>query len=198
IYSITESIDTTTPHGRFVFRTIASAAEWEREMIKERARMGMKGLAMQHKWPNKLPPLGYNRKRDGSLKINKKEADLVIYSFKRYIKLKSMPQLAYELNEKNIMNKRGNKWTAVAIKKILENELYIGKYKIAGIQDYVKEYRIVKDRLFYKAEQIRKRNINKKEKMPIDRKKKKVDMIINKYLTFINEEDEVGNEYFYG
>jgi site-specific DNA recombinase len=196
IYSITELIDTTTSHGRFVFRTIASAAEWEREMIKERARMGMKGLAMQHKWPNRLPPLGYNKKRDGHLIINEKEATLVIYIFKRYIVLKSMPQLAYELNEKNIKNKRGNCWNAVAIKKILENKLYIGKYKIACIEDYVKEYRIMKDRLFYKAEQIRTRQINKKDKMPIDRKQKKVDMIINKYLTFLNEDNELGNEYF--
>jgi site-specific DNA recombinase len=78
IFSVTESIDTTTSHGRFVFRTIASAAEWEREMIKERSRMGMKGLAMQHKWPNRLPPLGYNKKKDGHLTINSKDRDLVI------------------------------------------------------------------------------------------------------------------------
>jgi site-specific DNA recombinase len=194
ICSITESIDTTTSHGRFVFRTIASAAEWEREMIRERARMGMKGLAMQHKWPNRLPPLGYDKKRDGHLIINEKEANLVIYIFRRYIILKSMPQLAYELNEKNIKNKRGNSWSTVSIKKILENELYMGKYKIASIQDYVKEYRIVKNRLFYKAEQIRKRYINKKEKMPEGRKRKKVDMMINKYLSFIKEEFE-GEEF---
>jgi site-specific DNA recombinase len=194
IFSITESIDTTTSNGRFVFRTIASAAEWEREIIKERSRMGMKGLAMQHKWPNRLPPIGYNKKKDGHLMINEKEASLVKNIFKRYIKLKSMPQLAYELNEKNITNKRGNKWNTVAIKKILENQIYIGNYKIAGIEDYVQEYRILKDKIFKKVEKTRKRFIKKKQAMPINRKQKKVDMMINKYLSFIREEDEVEDQ----
>lgn len=39
--SVTESIDTSTPTGRFVFTLIAAMAEFEREMLRERVRAGM-------------------------------------------------------------------------------------------------------------------------------------------------------------
>jgi len=113
--SLTENIDTTTSSGRFVFRTIASAAQWEREMISERTAMGLKALAKQHKWPNKSTPLGYKRDSNGYLKIIKNEAKLVQEIFHKYIKMKSMPQLAFLLNKRGIKTKRGKKWSAAAI-----------------------------------------------------------------------------------
>ena len=48
LHSITEAIDTTTPFGKFNFRNIGSAAEPERDLIKERSRMGMKALAVSY------------------------------------------------------------------------------------------------------------------------------------------------------
>ena len=39
--SITDSIDTTTPAGRFFFHILASLAEMERELIVERTRAGL-------------------------------------------------------------------------------------------------------------------------------------------------------------
>lgn len=39
--SLTDSIDTTTPSGRFFFRVIASLAEMERELTVERTRAGL-------------------------------------------------------------------------------------------------------------------------------------------------------------
>jgi len=38
LYGATDNIDTTTPAGRFVFRTLASAAELKRDLIKERSK----------------------------------------------------------------------------------------------------------------------------------------------------------------
>ncbi|KPN21730.1 recombinase family protein [Arthrobacter sp. Edens01] len=39
--SLTEGIDTTTPSGRLMFNIIASVAEMERELIRERTRAGL-------------------------------------------------------------------------------------------------------------------------------------------------------------
>jgi len=56
LYSVTEQIDTTSATGRFNFRNLASAAEFERDMIKQRTRIGLNGMAQERKWPNNTPP----------------------------------------------------------------------------------------------------------------------------------------------
>jgi DNA invertase Pin-like site-specific DNA recombinase len=40
-HSLTDGIDTTTPHGRFFFHMMASLAPMERELIAERTRAGL-------------------------------------------------------------------------------------------------------------------------------------------------------------
>lgn len=185
LHSITEQIDTTTSAGRFNFRNIASAAEWERDMIKERSRMGMKGLAMQGRWPNRLPPLGYDKDSTGHLTINKEESEVVKLIFKRYIKIKSMPQLAYDLNQQGITTRRGKKWSARVIKYILDNELYIGKYNVAEIEREMEDLRIITNNLFQKAQAVRHRNT--KKPMPKTRKQCIVDKMMNNYINFLEE-----------
>jgi DNA invertase Pin-like site-specific DNA recombinase len=39
--SLTDEIDTTTPHGRFFFHMMASLAQMERELIAERTKAGL-------------------------------------------------------------------------------------------------------------------------------------------------------------
>jgi site-specific DNA recombinase len=115
--SVTEQIDTTTSVGRFNFRSLASASELERDLIRERSKMGMYALARQHKWPNSFPPLGYNKIEDGHLVINEEEPKIVRRIFEKYIEYKSMPEVAFRLNEEGIKTKRGNNWTTPSVKK---------------------------------------------------------------------------------
>jgi len=200
LHSVTEQIDTTTPVGRFNFRNLASAAELERDLIRERARMGMHAMALQHKWPNKKPPLGYNIRTDGKLEVNEEEAKLVRKIFKMYIETKSMPQVAFLLNKHGIKTKDGKEWKASSVKKILENEIYIGRYKVAGVDDYVEEYRIIDNELFEKAREIRlrfKRGEGKKEPMPEERKKGTTDRIFDEYFKFLEEMEEIEGKNVY-
>ncbi|MCJ7697965.1 MAG: recombinase family protein, partial [Thermoplasmata archaeon] len=183
LHSITEQIDTTTSFGRFNFRNIASAAEWERDMITERSRLGMKALAMQHKWPNRLPPLGYNKKKDGHLKINLKETELVRFIFRRYKQTRSMPQIAFELNKKGIKTKRGEKWSTTSIKNIIDNEIYIGNYSVSDVEAVIKEYRIISTRLFKTTQCIKNRYREHGTAMPPERKKATIDRVFNEYLS---------------
>jgi len=191
LYSLTEQIDTTTSFGRFNFRNIASAAEWERDMIKERSRMGMKALALQNKWPNKLPPLGFQKGRNQHLRVDHNEAKLVKYIFKKYIEIKSMPQLAFMLNRKGVKAKRGGRWTAASVKKILCNEIYIGHYNVAGVESYIKEYRIISNNPFNKVQAIRRRHGQNVEPMPKNRKEATVERIFNEYMSYLKEEEQL-------
>jgi site-specific DNA recombinase len=188
ICSVTEYIDTTTPVGRFNFRTLASVAEFERELIGQRARMGLHALAKQHKWPNSHPPLGYNRDSKGKLILNPKEKKLVNYVFDLYLDKKSMPQVAYELNQQNIRTKKKNRWNTRAIRDIITNGLYVGNYSVAGFTDKVEEYKIIEEDLFFKAQETRLRYFRRpRQRMPIDRKKVKVDTVFNKYIDFLDK-----------
>lgn len=158
LHSVTEWIDTTTPVGKFNFRNLASAAELEREVIGERARMGMHALALERKWPNKTPPFGYDKGEDDRLKINDKEARIVIWFFRRYLKTRSMPRVAYELNLKGIKTKRSGKWRTESVKNVLDNRIYLGEYSVAGFADYVEEYKIVGKDLFDRVHRLREVN----------------------------------------
>lgn len=190
LHSVTEYIDTTTAVGRFNFRNLASAAELERDMIKERSRMGMHALAKQHKWPNPYPPTGYNKKEDGRLAVNEEEAELVRRVFLMYIDRRSMPQVAFELNEEGIKTKRGKEWSAWSVKKILDNEIYIGEYSVAGVEEHVEEYRVLEDTLFERVHEVKMRFKNEKKEMPEDRRKKKIDRVFDEYSKFLDEMEE--------
>jgi site-specific DNA recombinase len=81
LYSVTEQIDTTSPTGRFNFRNIASAAEFERDMIRQRTQLGLNELASERKWPNDSPPLGYELDSERKLRVVEEEKQLVVEIF---------------------------------------------------------------------------------------------------------------------
>src|SRR5699024_4635656 len=72
LISLSESIDTSTPHGRMFYTVLSSLAEMEREQIVGRVKMGMTQRAKEGKW-NGGQCLGYNSK-DKKLFVNHSEA----------------------------------------------------------------------------------------------------------------------------
>lgn len=198
LYSITEQLDTTTPSGRFSFRSLANAAELERELIKQRSRMGLKGLAMEHKWPNDHPPLGYEKLGSGKLAIQEEEADFVRRIFDMYIYERSMPEVAKRLNSSGDRTKAGNSWCSRAVSDILRNQLYIGVYSVAGVEEYVEEYHLLKKEIFDTVRKIRHRFQAEKKAdrkpMPADRKALQVDTITDDYVEFLRESATSSND----
>ena len=182
--SVTEYIDTTTSVGRFNLRSIGSVAELERELIGERARLGLHALAKEHKWPNPHPPIGYERSSDGKLVVKEDEAGLVRRIFEMYLKEKSMPQVAFKLTKEGILTKRGRKWNAASVRGVLTDGVYVGIYSVAGVRDYVEEYRILEDSLFIMASETRlryEREEGRRPPMPRDRKKAKIEKMFGKF-----------------
>jgi site-specific DNA recombinase len=182
LHSVTEYIDTTTPVGRFNFRNLASAAELETDLTSKRVKMGMFGLAQDHVWPNDHPPLGYNRLEDGTLEVDDSEAELVERIFRMYLRLESMPDVAYRLNESGIRSKTGAEWSTQSVRKVLKNELYTGKYDVAGFEDYVDDYRIITDELFDEVKETRFRF--QRDPMDKDRKEAIADEIYEQFKDY--------------
>jgi site-specific DNA recombinase len=192
--SVTEFIDTTTPVGRFNFRNLANVAELERELIGERARLGLYALAREGKWPNPHPPLGYDKDEDGCLVINQTEAELVKKIFQLYLNYKSLSHVAYLLNKEGIRTKRGKVWNARAIRDILANKLYIGEYDVAGANIYIGEYRIIDDETFNAVQKLRARFAfkgSKRPPMPPDEKMEKIEKIISRYRETLKMQNDI-------
>jgi len=191
LHSVTEQLDTSTPSGRFNFRNIASAAEFEREHIKQRSQMGFKALALQHAWPNRTPPFGYNKMEDGTLEIDPDEAEVVQYVFERYCTLKSMPKVALELNDRDYETSCGGEWKARTVNKMLRNTIYCGRYSVADVEDDVPEYRIVDEELFDQATEIRHRfqQGERQSEAPMEerRKRRYAEEVLSIYRDFLED-----------
>jgi len=190
LHSVTEFIDTTNPVGRFNFRNLASAAELESDLTSQRVKMGMYGLAQENKWPNKRPPLGYQKADDGTLVIDEDEAKKVRLIFKLYIEERSMPQVAFLLNERGDTTKDGESWCRQSIGKILRNKLYIGHYQIADFEQTVEEYQLMDNELFEKVSETRLRFKRAQKEMDPARKQSKADRILRDYRAYREEDSK--------
>ena len=188
--TVTEYIDTTTSVGRFNFRNLASVAELEREIIGERSKLGLYALAKEHRWPNPHPPLGYDKDDDGCLLPNPYEVNLVNKVLRLYVKSKSFAHAAFLLNKQGIKTKKLKEWNARAVRDIVTNELYTGRFNVAGFQDYVREYKIVDRKLFKRANEIRTRYVKgnaKRPPMPKIRKTLKIEKVFNRYSELLEK-----------
>ncbi len=112
------AIDTTSAMGRMFFTMAAAFAEMERNMISERTRAALGHKRDTGKAYTRITPLGYDRV-DGALVANEDEAATV----SRVLELKqgglSMGRIAEALNAAGTATKKGGKWHAVTVQKIL-------------------------------------------------------------------------------
>lgn len=76
--SVAESIDSSTPSGRFLRTLLSGAAEFERDMILERTTAGLRSKAASGRWPGGPAPYGFELLDKGTgsarLGINEDEA----------------------------------------------------------------------------------------------------------------------------
>jgi len=131
--SLTESIDTDTPSGRMFLRIIGIFAEFERENISERARLGRERKVKEgYTLANYSMSYGYVKEKGQKVQeIQPDEARIVKEIFSMYLdKNISMTQIAKALNERKIKTKRNAlAWDTTSIKLILTNPTHIGKVR---------------------------------------------------------------------
>jgi site-specific DNA recombinase len=137
--SATEVYDTTTAIGRLFITLVAALAQWERENLGERVRMGMQQKAKEGKWTVSVPPLGYDS-NDSVLTINHQEAVIVKEIYSLYLSGMGMWKITRNLNERGLYPRSGKAWGQNPIQYILKNPIYIGKTRY--------NYRVNKEQYF--------------------------------------------------
>lgn len=137
--SATEVYDTTTAIGRLFITLVAALAQWERENLGERVRMGMQQKAKEGKWTVSTPPLGYDS-TDSVLTINHQEAAIVKEIYSLYLSGMGMWKITRNLNDRRLFPRSGKAWGQNPIQYILKNPIYIGKTRY--------NYRVNKEQYF--------------------------------------------------
>ncbi|WP_143688986.1 recombinase family protein [Wolbachia endosymbiont of Laodelphax striatellus] len=160
--AVTQIFDNNTPMGKFVQTVLSGAAQLEREMIVERVKNKIATSKEQGLWMGGTLPLGYDVK-DKELIINEKEAKIVGHIFERYLELKSMAELARELNSQGYRTK-SDIFKKATVRRIITNPIYMGK-----IRHYEKEYEgkheaIIEEERWKKAQELIKNQPYRKAK----------------------------------
>lgn len=120
LHSVSESLDTSTPHGRFVLTLFGGLAQMERELIAERTR-GALAWKRENGQPTSHPPLGFrpNGKRYRMVPVPE-ELAVVRRIFGLRERGGSYLAIAGQLNAEGAPTKRGGRWHACTVRKVVQ------------------------------------------------------------------------------
>ncbi|BFD47580.1 MAG: hypothetical protein DMENIID0003_06540 [Wolbachia endosymbiont of Sergentomyia squamirostris] len=109
-------------------------------------------------------PLGYDVK-DKELIINEKEAKIVGHIFERYLELRSMAELARELNREGYRTKaKSDIFKKATVRRIVTNPIYVGKIRHYDKQYEGKHEAIIEEEKWQKAQELIKNQPYRKAK----------------------------------
>jgi site-specific DNA recombinase len=120
LHSISENLDTSTPHGRFVVHLFAALAQLEREQIGERTRNGMAELRRQGRRISRRPPFGFAF-ADGALVPVESEQRILRRMLALQAEGHGPTAIAGSLDRDSVTNPRtGRSWTPGNVGTILK------------------------------------------------------------------------------
>ncbi|WP_265024629.1 recombinase family protein [Wolbachia endosymbiont (group A) of Eupithecia tripunctaria] len=161
--AVTQIFDNNTPMGKFVQTVLSGAAQLEREMIVERVKNKIATSKEEGLWMGGNVPLGYDVK-DKELIINEKEAKVIKHIFERYMELKSMAELARELNREGYRTKKfeaksgkvygGEIFKKATVRRIITNPIYMRKTRHYEKQYKGKHEAIIEEEKWQKAQEL--------------------------------------------
>jgi site-specific DNA recombinase len=165
--SLMESIDTSTASGRMFIKIIGIFAEFERENIAERVRVGFERRAKEgYSTASKFVSYGYDRTNGQKIQIiNEGEAENVRMIFDMYVNQgMSLAGIAKSLNLREIPTKNKSIWNAAIVRGVLRNCNYIGNVRYA-IHEPKRNFEadglheaIISDELYNEAQLLMKKN----------------------------------------
>jgi site-specific DNA recombinase len=161
--SVTQSFNTTTSMGRLTLNFLLSFAQYERELGAERVRDKIAMSKAKGMWMGGPVPLGYDV-RDRKLVANEDEAEVVRHIFQRYAELRSVGELADELQRDGVrtkarMYKSGRAVGGIAFTKgplayLLKNPVYVGVVRHKGTEHEGEHAPIIERALFDEVQRL--------------------------------------------
>ena len=127
LVSVKESLDTSSPSGRFALTMFAAIAQLERDTIVARTTDGRNARGKIDGERGGAIPLGYVRERDATGKaagvvVVDSDAETVQVIFSQRAAGASLRVIAAYLNDNSIPARKGGQWYASAVKEVLSNE----------------------------------------------------------------------------
>lgn len=116
-----EKFDTTTAIGRAMIGILGVFAQFERELIAERVRLGMEQKTREGKKAGGRIPYGYDKEE----KQIEEEVTLIRLVRELYMSGKSYQAVAAEMHRRGY-DRRGSEWTSTNVALTLENIYYAG------------------------------------------------------------------------
>ena len=116
---MSESLDTSTPHGRFVLTLFGGLAQMERELIGERTRSAL-AFKRENRQPTSHPPLGFrpNGSRKHRMLPIPEELEIVRQILGLWRTGLSRRAIAAKLNEDGVPTKHGARWYHTSVGKV--------------------------------------------------------------------------------
>jgi len=165
--SLMESIDTGTASGRMFIKIIGIFAEFERENISERVRIGKERKTREGYTNNsRHRSYGYDRPIGERIQtINDYEAENVRKVFDMYVNQgMSLSAVSRSFNMQKIPTKQGSIWCSATVKAILTNCNYIGYVRYCmhdptrNFETKGKHEAIISEELYNKAQILIEKN----------------------------------------
>nr|WP_206762670.1 recombinase family protein [Mobilitalea sibirica] len=123
-----ENINTMDAKGEVLLTIMASLAQQESQSLSQNVKLGLQYRYQQGKVQvNHKRFMGYTKDEDGNLIIVPEEAKIIKRIYREYLEGKSLAGIGRDLEKDGILTAAGKpKWRPETIKKILNNEKYIG------------------------------------------------------------------------
>lgn len=139
---VLEKFDTTTPTGRMIMYILGVFAQFERDIIRQRTKIGIEGAIDKGHYGGPIP-FGYKKDKDSKLYlIDEETAPIVKEIFDLCLKGKTYQQIANIMEEKysfvtytrrdkhtGEVTKKRKSWRDCTIGTILNNKVYYGVYE---------------------------------------------------------------------
>lgn len=136
LMSVTENIDDDSSSGRLTTSILSNIDQYQSDIISDHVRAGLREMAKQGLYTGRPLLIGYSlheekhgkKKRKTFIK-NEEEAPFIVRLFEMYAGGMSCRQIGKVLKEENIKTKRGVYFSENTIRRMLENDFYIGTYR---------------------------------------------------------------------